>query len=236
MMRQNRGFPSNLKNPRLNAFETAFKRKGEILVQLWQASKTKLIQMISTIHNADMIDTRRNCRKTNCKIQQPKCVFDYNQYMKGVDRADQYLRYYPIYRKTIKWSKKVALYLFNCALFNAFRMHQHFNINSKTIHFHDFLLKVCEAWLTNNSSDAEENFEVPTTSRVSRCDSADRFSGQVKHHQLIQISQTDKRKRRRCRVCSANKIRKTTNLMCKSCKVPLHLGDCFASYHLKKKY
>jgi hypothetical protein len=33
--------------------------------------------------------------------------------MKGVDRADQYLTYYSVLRKTVKWPKKVALYLLN---------------------------------------------------------------------------------------------------------------------------
>lgn len=62
--------------------------------------------MISTIHNAEIVDTGEICRKTNRPIQKPKCIIDYNHHMKGVDRADQYLSNYPIYRKTIKWSKK----------------------------------------------------------------------------------------------------------------------------------
>jgi len=40
--------------------------------------------------------------------------------MTGVGRADQYLSYYSFLRKSVKWSKKVVLYLLNCALFNAF--------------------------------------------------------------------------------------------------------------------
>jgi hypothetical protein len=40
--------------------------------------------------------------------------------MKGIDRADKYLNYYSVVRKGVKWSKKMVLYLINCALFNAF--------------------------------------------------------------------------------------------------------------------
>ena len=192
--------------------------------------------MISTIHNTNLADTQKKCRKTNREIRKPGCVLDYNKYMKGADRADQFLSYYPIYRKTIKWSKKVVLYLFNCALFNSFRVYQHFNERSKSLRFHDFLLEICEAWLKDNLSVTEENLGVPTTLCASHRDSTDRLSGQLEQHQLIQISKTDKRKRRRCHVCSRNKKRKTTNLMCKSCGVALYLGDCFASYHLKEKY
>jgi len=39
--------------------------------------------------------------------------------MKGVDHADQYLSYYSVDRKTVKWSKKVVLFLLNCTLFNS---------------------------------------------------------------------------------------------------------------------
>lgn len=235
-VRQNRGFPEKLKHSKLNVFETRYQRKGEVLAQLWRASKTKMIRMISTIHNANLIDTQKRCRKTNRTIQKPESVLDYNKYMKGVDRADQFLSYYPIYRKTIKWSKKVALYLFNCALFNAFRMYQHFNAEHKSLRFHDFLLKISESWIKDHLPATEQNLEVATTSRASNHDAIDRLSGQLKQHQLIKISETNKRKRRKCHVCSKNKKRRTTNLMCKSCGVALHFGDCFASYHLKEKY
>jgi len=41
-------------------------------------------------------------------------------FMKGVDRADQYLSYYSLLRKTVKWPKKVAFWFINCELFNLF--------------------------------------------------------------------------------------------------------------------
>ena len=171
-IRRNRGLPDSLKKTKLKVFETAFKRKGEILLQLWKTAKSKDIRMISTIHNAEIVYTGKICRKTNSPIQKPKCIIDYNHHMKGVDRADQYLSYYPIYRKTIKWSKKVVLYLFNCALFNAFRVYEHLNVKStKTLKFHDFLLQLSDAWIQGNLSDNEENLDMPTTSRGPHHDS-----------------------------------------------------------------
>ncbi|PSN56867.1 hypothetical protein C0J52_00662 [Blattella germanica] len=41
-----------------------------------------------------------------------------------VDLADQYLALYPFTRKTIKWLKKLFLYLIQCTLFNAFILHK----------------------------------------------------------------------------------------------------------------
>ena len=76
--------------------------------------------MTSTIHGATTVNTGRKDRKTNMEIKKPYAVVQYNKFMKGVDRADQYLSYYSFLSKTVKWSKKVVLYLLNCALFNAF--------------------------------------------------------------------------------------------------------------------
>ena len=61
----------------------------------------------------------------NEEISKPNYVVQY-KHMKCVDRADQYLSYYSILRKTVKWSKKI-LFLLNCALFNSFLMYKTLN-------------------------------------------------------------------------------------------------------------
>jgi hypothetical protein len=38
--------------------------------------------------------------------------------MKGAERANQYLSFYLVPRNTVKWSKKVVLYLLHFAVFN----------------------------------------------------------------------------------------------------------------------
>jgi len=78
--------------------------------------------MISTIHDATVVNKGRKDRKTNMEIKKPYTVGQYNKFIKGVDRADQYLSFYSFLRKTVKWSKKVVLYLLNCSLQNIFCM------------------------------------------------------------------------------------------------------------------
>ena len=41
----------------------------------------------------------------NMEIKKSYAVDQYNKFMKGIDRAEQYLSYYTILRKTAKWSK-----------------------------------------------------------------------------------------------------------------------------------
>ena len=76
--------------------------------------------MINTIHDATIVNTGQKDRKTNMVIKNPYAVVQYNKFMKGVDRADQYFSFYSVLRKTVKWLKKVVLYALNCALLNAF--------------------------------------------------------------------------------------------------------------------
>ena len=54
------------------------------------------------------------------EIKKPYAVGQYSKFMKGIDRADQYPSFYSVLRKTVKWLKKVVLYLLKCALFSAF--------------------------------------------------------------------------------------------------------------------
>ena len=43
--------------------------------------------------------------------------------MKGVKKAGEYLSYYRITQKTVKWIRKVILYMINCGLFNMFQIY-----------------------------------------------------------------------------------------------------------------
>jgi len=47
--------------------------------------------MRSTIQDAATVSKGRRGRKTNTEIKKPYAVVQYNKFMKGVDRADQYL-------------------------------------------------------------------------------------------------------------------------------------------------
>jgi hypothetical protein len=118
--------------------------------------------MVSTIHDAKIVNTGRKDRKTNVDIKKPYDVVQYNKFMKGVDRADQYLSYYSVLRKTVKWSKKV-LYLLNCALFNAFFVYRTLNTNKK-VKYKNFLLEVGRNWVSeahNRSEPSSDDLQLP---------------------------------------------------------------------------
>jgi hypothetical protein len=83
----------------------------------------------------------------------PLCISQYNVFLKGVDRADQYLAY-SLLRKTVKWTKKVALWLINCALFNSFLVYKTLNPGSK-LKYKEFLVLVAKAWAADEIQAAQ---------------------------------------------------------------------------------
>jgi hypothetical protein len=71
-------------------------------------------------------------------------------------RADQYLSFYSLLRKTVKCSKKVVLYLLNCVLFNTFFVYRTLNTN-KNIKYKNFLHEVGRSWISEVQNRSESN-------------------------------------------------------------------------------
>ena len=62
--------------------QSAFGRKGDIMVKVWKDKR--LLRMISTIHDAAVLNTWRKDRETKMEIKKPYAVVQYNKFMKGV--------------------------------------------------------------------------------------------------------------------------------------------------------
>ena len=114
-IRVNRGLPPILKNASLQKGQTKFLRRQDVLLQCSQSKRP--VRMITTIHSAEIVESHNIDWVSKEKIWKPICVVQYNKYMKGVDRADQYLSYFSMVHRTKKWTKRCAMFLINCALF-----------------------------------------------------------------------------------------------------------------------
>ncbi|PNF39022.1 hypothetical protein B7P43_G05174 [Cryptotermes secundus] len=123
-------------------------------IPLQSRRDTRVVNMISTIHNSSMVDVQRR----HGQVKKPVCISKY-MFMKGVDRADQYLAYYSLPRKTVKWTKKVALWLIKCAILNSFLVFKSLNPHSE-LKYKAFLLNVTKAWATDHTVAADTVFSV----------------------------------------------------------------------------
>ncbi|KAK1341005.1 hypothetical protein QTO34_017405 [Cnephaeus nilssonii] len=129
-------------------------------------SDKREVRIISTIHDASSCKTEKTNRHTGEEIKKPVSIVQYNNCMQGVDLADQYLSTYSIHRKTIKWTKKVVLYLVNCGLFKSFRIYQVLNPESQ-VRYKDFLLTVATEWISSQVDKcADPEFSSPNPSDV----------------------------------------------------------------------
>lgn len=83
-------------------------RKGEScqICRWWgygrQVKDKKTVMFISTEFENQMA-TFALTRKSGKGVQKPLPIIQYNAFIKGVDRADQFLPYYPCERKTLQW-------------------------------------------------------------------------------------------------------------------------------------
>lgn len=253
-MRQNRGMPKTLVNisKSLKTGEMTFKRHGNILLQSWKDKR--VVNMISTLHSAQMVEVASRRKQTNNLVRmKPMCIVDYNKYMHGVDTADQHLAYYPFLRKTVKWSKKLFFYLLLCSVCNSHALYKIKNPGKSLL---DFTQNIVESLIENEaqdvvtepvqSSSTSTPLPTPSTSEVKTKypkrapvhDPITRLDGIMKNHILVNIPPTQKKERpsRPCKVCLKKKKRSETKFICISCKIPLHVGDCFTRYHTLKNY
>jgi len=58
------------------------------------------------IYDVTIVNKGRKDRKINKEIKKPYAVVQYNIFIKDIDRADQYLSYYSVLKKTVKRSIK----------------------------------------------------------------------------------------------------------------------------------
>jgi hypothetical protein len=65
-------------------------------------------------------------------------------------------RCYSFLKKTVKWPKKVVLYLLNCTLISAFFGYRTLNTNKK-VSYKNFLHKVGRSWISENQNTTKSN-------------------------------------------------------------------------------
>ena len=153
----------------------------------------------SVICEATIVNTGRKVRKTNMEIKKPYAVVQYNKFIKGVDRADPYLSYYWVLRKSVKWMKNVVLYLPNCMLFNTFFVYR--TLNANKVKYKNFLHEVGRSWMPevqNRSESNSDDLQLPekqTSPRGPKKDLPSRLSGDFRIYKLEKILVVGREKR-----------------------------------------
>ncbi|XP_045783762.1 piggyBac transposable element-derived protein 4-like [Maniola jurtina] len=194
------------------------------------------VLMISTEHHSNLVDSRNRRGQVS---QKPKVIVSYNKFMKGVDRKDQMLSYYPFYTKSTRWYRKMLLHVMQVMLLNSYLMFnqqmKYSGNNDKVMSFLDFRLNVIRKLLKidrlppTDRQTAIRN--MPTSSTVNKIKT--NTGDDIHLPEELPKNHKGKTKRKDCRHCmDTTGKRKSTLFYCPLCsKRPGLCLKCFRVYH-----
>ena len=230
LMPNRRNFPSELKTLKLNHRDSRWYRSAneEILCVAWRDKKArKPCILVSSKATAKLVKVTK---KRSGEVEIPEVVNNYNYSMNGCDRLDQCVSYYGQFlRKTVKWWKRVFLWLLEVSHYNAFVLYSMTRDGTKRISIDQFKRELISE-LLDQAIDAR-GLQLGSASSPGRprlhC-ALERFRD-AKH--LVKYVPQD----RNCVVCSTPASRRRTNFVCGGCvsSPHLHPKDCFMKYHTK---
>ncbi|XP_046684891.1 piggyBac transposable element-derived protein 4-like [Homalodisca vitripennis] len=203
--------PPAVKAKALGKGETIANYAQSVMIGKWRDKRT--VTYISTQYDNEMVQTtnRRNQKRTL-----PKPIMYYNSYMKGTDRLDQMVSYYPCERKNLRWHKKIFVHFLQVVVVNSFYLYNMYN--SDRLSLYDFRVRVLEDLLPPKEAPL---LITPTRNSMHRLSKSMKRKGNGK-------SVT-----RRCRVCYQEGKRKETVYYCAVCPDEPALCElgCFDKYH-----
>lgn len=209
--------PLDVKTANLKTGETVARYSEGVLVGKWKDKR--VVSYLSTEYENDMVESINARGQSRTK---PLPIVKYNAFMKGVDRGDMMMAYYPIERKTLRWYKKLFTHTLHMLLINSYHLFNRNQTekNERKMPFYEFRHSLLETMLPKP---AEPTPHLPLRGT---------------DHTLTKLGlrgDTNRSKNKNCRVCATQKIRKSTRFVCEACPGSPGLcpGTCFDIHHKK---
>ena len=207
-------------------------RDGRFAFITWQDKKQ--VTLLTSVHNTQTIQKTVRAKdpaNDNCRtIEKPKAIELYNRHMGGVDLADQRLWNYMSVHRTVKWWKKVFVYLLEVCFVNSAIIWQTLH-QEKRFRLNKFRMAVIHGLVSATGR------RTPAPNTYAVCEAPTRLTG--RHFPGKNPGRTPKGKQvyPDCVVCSdRTKKRHQTEYICEECGVPMHLYPCFKRYHTLQCY
>ncbi|XP_020297799.1 piggyBac transposable element-derived protein 4-like, partial [Pseudomyrmex gracilis] len=190
----NRKFiPDEIKNPKIAKNEMVAYRRKDLLLLAWRDKR--IVTMLSTCATSSSKTVTKRSRKEGVTdTVKPDVVLNYNKYMGGVDKADQYTGTYCFMRKSQKWWRKLFFWELDVSVINSYLLYQehHKKYNIKKLSHLEFVRRLVDQ-LIGDFRDAD-----PKPSSTSG--TAERLNGLL---HIIRRNETGRSKD--CVVCSNRK-------------------------------
>ena len=189
------------------------------------------VTMLSTVPDAGLLEVTRRTRTEESGtelIKKANMVNDYNTHMGGVDVSDQLVRYYGFPHRSVKWWKRVFYHLLDLSIVNANILYN--EVADKAMTQLDFSVALARSLLEGHRpKTAQRYYTMDRESlpmRLSERPIPERIPSDTPHGGRPQ-----------CEVCGARKKgRCQTRYRCKVCQTPLHIEQCFETYHTVLHY
>ncbi|CAF1349211.1 unnamed protein product [Didymodactylos carnosus] len=212
---------------KLKAGEKVSQFTDNLLYLRWYDKRE--INMLTTIHNDDMIRTEKINHITNEPVVKPRCIVDYNSNMGAVDNTDMQVSFSECVRKTIKWNKKLFFHIMDMTLLNAYIMYK--EKTGKRLKFLDYRLEVVREIVHKFGNMKKEGKGRPSLSSTPLRLTERHFPSRIQPNGKQAI------RRRACIVCSRTELgpKKRTDTLyeCVEC---LCVDDCFKKYHTLNRF
>ena len=207
---------------KLKKGEACFRSSGNMLVMKWQDKKE--VFMISTIHKAEFVDVEKRY-STQEIVQKPSCVLEYNKLMGAVDKTDMVISTIHSTRKTTKWYKKYFFHMIDMCLWNSYCLYK--LKTGKTLSIAKFQLQLIDQILKKYHKQSSHHCIRPGNNYSARLNG---------RHFPSPYEINEKKRSRRCVVCTKNDKRRESRYQCQECDVGLCVHPCFRIYHTELNY
>jgi hypothetical protein len=198
----------------LQQHEYTYRQKGEVGSLAWMDRRLVYILTTHTSPAETTTIERRSKDGTTVQRSVPKAVADYNQHKSGVDTLDQLHSYYSIGRKSKKWWPRLAWWLIDMCIINAYSLYQ--QKQQVQITQMEFRQQLMEQLVEQYGQEHSNVSRHPSTPHRHR-----------KRNHWPQQTQEE----RDCVYCSdRSNQRRQTRVQCELCEVHLCI-DCFGLYH-----
>lgn len=186
----------------------------------------KPVQFISNFHDPSIITTTNRKQKDGSiiTINCPQIVKDYNNNMGHVDKADMLKSTYAIDRKSKKWWPRIFWHFVDVTIVNAFIIYKQL-YSERSLELKEFRLAVANGLIGAVRYKKKGRKTVVNKKIKPNIPISTRTSQAI--HMLLYTNTC-----RRCAYCYGKKVYNRTNVICKSCNVPLCINtNCFFKFH-----
>ena len=233
------GTPEVIKKPPRMAKGDVITAQSDILFFLKWKDKRE-VTVVSTLHDDTMVTKHRRTSSVDGgfeEIAKPQAIEQYNRFMGGVDKLDQYLAYYGFTRRTFKWWRKAFFSLFDRAIVNAYILYTHSHQSGRKLSHLHFRIRLAKELLLEASHCVSSSSTASDLSSRSSHTSLPPSARLTERHfpDKVPARANGTAGQRDCVVCSGKRGRKrrTTTYCCKQCGVGLCVVPCFELYHTK---